>query len=377
MDRDDDEEKRIIAETLAKEAEEAKKADKIGYMARSLVQATLPHKATPGSEFVRRNGLLTLTILTPSTIGLPYGSIPRLLLSWITTEAFFTKSPVLQLGSTLSSFMAQLGLLRTGGKRGDITRFRDQTRRLFSSSIFCHYADAQQDAGAGLTIASQYHLWWDPKQPNQLPLWQSTVTLGIEFFKEIIKNPVPVDMLALKQLKRSPMALDIYFWLTHRMFYLRQDTLVPWPFLQMQFGADYALEGQGPRDFKRKFLARLKQVLLLYDTAKVVPSENGLLLKPSPPHIAKQPYKDLPGGRRAIPPQEPVFPAPLKALWTGEITLRTVTFEKAREIAPGLDIYYLEGEWKAWIEKTGRMPKDPDKAFLGFIRLKARQHGGL
>ena len=85
--------------------------------------------------------------------------------------------------------------------------------------------------------------------------------LSGEFFKEIIERPVPVDMLALKLLKRSPMALDIYFWLTYRMSYLYKDTVIPWPLLQMQFGADYAAEGQGPRDFKKKFLARLKQVL--------------------------------------------------------------------------------------------------------------------
>jgi hypothetical protein len=127
-------------------------------MARSLVQATLPHKATPGSEFVRRNGFLTLTILTPSSIGLPYGSIPRLLLSWITTEAFLTKSPVLQLGSTLSFFMSELGLLRTGGARGDITRLRNQIKRLFSSTVICHYEDSRQDVGTGFNITSQYHL---------------------------------------------------------------------------------------------------------------------------------------------------------------------------------------------------------------------------
>jgi len=372
-----DDEEKMISESLAKEAEEAKKADKIGYMARSLIQATLPHKATPGSEFVRRNGHLTLTILTPSAIGLPYGSIPRLLLSWITTEAFFTKSPVLQLGSTLSSFMAELGLLRTGGKRGDITRFRNQSKRLFSSSIFCHYADGQHDAGDALTIAAHHRLWWDPKQPDQMPLWQSTVTLGTEFFNEIIKNPVPVDMEALKYLKRSPLALDIYFWLTHRMFYLQKDTLLPWQLLQLQFGADYPHTPEGLRDFKKKFIARLKQVLLLYDKAKAFPAENGLLLKPSPPHVAKQPYRDLPGARRAIPAQEASLPTPLKTLWTGEITLSTIAYEKAREIAPRLDIYELESEWKAWLANTGKTPKDPEKAYLGFIRLKAKQHGYL
>ena len=62
-------------------------------------------------------------------------------------------------------------------------------------------------------------------------------------------------MLALKLLKRSPLALDIYFWLTYRMSYLQKDTLIPWEFLQMQFGAYYATDGRGPRDFKKKFLA--------------------------------------------------------------------------------------------------------------------------
>lgn len=367
----------IISDALAAEAEEVKKAGKVGYMARSLVQATLPHKATPGSEFIRRNGFFTLIILTPSTIGLPYGSIPRLLLSWITTEAFFTKSPVLQLGTTLSSFMNEIGLLRTGGVRGDITRLRNQAKRLFSSTVLCHYENEQQDNGAGFNIASQYQLWWDIKQPNQIPLWKSTVTLGTEFFNEIIKNPVPVDMLALKQLKRSPMALDIYFWLTLRLFYLSKDTLIPWKLLQMQFGADYAIDGQGRLDFKKKFLLRLKQVLTIYNTAKVFPAEGGLLLKPSPPHVAKQPYKDLPKARHVISPPEIVEPPSMTALWSGNFSLRTATYEEARKIAPRLDIYYLENEWTTWIAKTGKIPKDPDKAFLGFVRLKASQHPGI
>jgi hypothetical protein len=65
-------------------------------------------------------------------------------------------------------------------------------------------------------------------------------------------------MLALRLLKRSPIALDIYFWLTYRMFYLHRDTVIPWPLLQMQFGADYPQDALGLRHFKSKFLARLE-----------------------------------------------------------------------------------------------------------------------
>lgn len=374
MDREDID--KILGEALIIEAAAAKQAGVVGYMARAMVQATLPHKATQGGIFSRSNGAYKLTIMSPN--GLPYGSIPRLLLSWVTTEALYTRSPVLELGPTLSAFLAELGLARQGGKRGDITRLKKQIISLFSSSVSCNYQDDTSAQGAGFNIAKEYSLWWNPKTPDQPTLWKSIVTLGTDFFKEIISKPVPVDMQALKMLKRSPMELDIYCWLTYRMSYLQKDTVIPWPLLQMQFGADYALEGQGPRDFKRKFLLRLKKVLSVYDTAKVGGMEKGLLLKPSPPHVAKRPVAMLPGSRRRLASSGAVeFLAP--ALM-GEPTIRldTETFHKARE-AMGecrLDVYYLEGEWRDWIAKKGEMPKDPDAAFIGFCRRKAQREKG-
>ncbi len=90
-------------------------------------------------------------------------------------------------------------------------------------------------------------------------------------------------MKALQELKRSPLALDIYCWLTHRMSYLRKDTVIPWPLLQLQFGVGYAEVGQGPRDFKTNFRKQLRKVHVIYPQAKVTEVEQGLFLKPSPP----------------------------------------------------------------------------------------------
>jgi hypothetical protein len=64
------------------------------FIARQLVQATLPHK-NPGDVplWKRTNGNLTLgiqpgmNVVTGKSYGYPYGTIPRLLLFWITTEA--------------------------------------------------------------------------------------------------------------------------------------------------------------------------------------------------------------------------------------------------------------------------------------------------
>jgi plasmid replication initiation protein len=50
--------------------------------------------------------------------------------------------------------------------------------------------------------------------------------------------------------------------------------------------------------------------------------------------------------------------------------LKPVTFEKAREVAPGWDIYALESEWRDWAN-TKTPPKRPDAAFIAFCRKKA------
>ena len=49
-------------------------------------------------------------------------------------------------------------------------------------------------------------------------LFESKIELGEKFFNEIIHNPVPLDMNILGALKRSPLGLDLYMWLTYRTF---------------------------------------------------------------------------------------------------------------------------------------------------------------
>ena len=280
---------RLINESLAIEAEAAREAGALGFMARALVQATLPHRRAKGNEFTRTNGLFTLSLLSPSAIGLPYGSLPRLLLSWITTEAVRTKERELVLGDSLSGFMRELAMLPTGGRWGSITRLKDQMTRLFASSVTCTYDDGATWALESVKPVDSARLWWSPKAPDQAALWQSTITLGERFFNEIIERPVPIDMRALKALKKSPLALDIYLWLTYRLFYLRSPVSIPWTALSGQFGADYKVL----RQFRAAFLRELKKVLVVYPEANVTAVEIGeagsaLRLKPSKPHISQR-----------------------------------------------------------------------------------------
>ncbi|MEX3557155.1 MAG: replication protein RepA [Burkholderia sp.] len=127
----------LIEAHLAIEAEDAKSAGTLGFMTRALAIATLPHRRLAEDRFVRKNGDFTLTMLTAHPEGLPYGTLPRLLLTWVATEAVQKKERVLSLGDTLASYLNELGLHSTGGKRGDITRLKHAMTTLFSAIISC------------------------------------------------------------------------------------------------------------------------------------------------------------------------------------------------------------------------------------------------
>ncbi len=270
----------LISEALAIEDEAAAEAGALGFMARTLIQATLPHRKVEGSHFQRKNGDFTLTMLAPPEPGLPYGSIPRLLLAWLTTVAVRTQCREIELGNSMAAFMRELGLGRRGGPRGDITRLKDQTRRLFACTITAIHGDSNRTNIVNRTITDNATLWWDPVDPGQT---RGRVVLSERFFDDVVTDPVPVDMRALQALKQSPLALDIYCWLTHRVSYLMKPTTIPWAALAWQFGSDYTRL----RDFKAAFADELHKVLTVYSAAAAEPTSAGLIVKPSPPHIPR------------------------------------------------------------------------------------------
>ena len=191
------------------EAEDARSAGALGFMARIFVQATLPHTRPLAHEFERVNGRYSLHLVAPPSIGLPFGSYPRLVLAWLTTEAVRKKSPEIQLGPTFSDFMYRLGLTPVTGKRGTVPRLRDQLHRLFSTTIRWTYTEESHGraSGRGYVIAGEHELWWSPRDPAQQPLWRSRVVVGQEFFDEITRSAIPIDLRAVRLLKRSPLGL--------------------------------------------------------------------------------------------------------------------------------------------------------------------------
>jgi hypothetical protein len=288
----------LIRQALYLDQEDAYAAGEVGFLARALVQATLPHSDPKANEFVRRNGHFTLSILAPTDVGLPFGRYPRLVLAYLTTEAVRRKSPDIELGSHFSHFCAALGIPPTTGPRGSLPMLREQLQRLFASTFQCIFHDESQGrhAGDGFLIAEKRELWWDPRPGKGEAAWGSHVLLSDRFFREATEAPVPLDLRVLRAL-RSPFEIDIYVWLTWRFFRLRRPVTIPWASLALQFGSRYS----NPRHFKKRFLGYLRGVIDYYPEVRLESSAAGLSLRPSPTHVAPRPLASIAAGRKRPP----------------------------------------------------------------------------
>ncbi len=272
-------------------AEIAARPDKTenAFTAPQLIQCTLPH-SNPGdvSVWVRRNGNYSLGLQsgidhkTKKPVGLPYGPLPRLLLLWIVTEAIRTKDRQLKLGETLTDFLQEIGLEQSTGRgpRGDATRLKEQMLRLFRCHISFEYSEQSgRQSWLDMQVAPKGNFWWDYKNPDQPALFESNIVLGEEFYNAIINSPVPIDLRAVLPLKKSPLAIDVYMWLTHRIYSMKKaskkEAVIPLALLKEQFGSEY----NRLRDFKAAFSEALEKVKEVFPALDYSMEKSALVLR--------------------------------------------------------------------------------------------------
>jgi hypothetical protein len=266
-----------------------------------LIQCSFPH-ADPklASSFTRRNGWLELTLSTSrADYGLPYGVPARLLTIYCTSEAVRTNSPEIYLGDSVHDFLRRLDVPITRGARGSLSVYANQLLRLIYStlSIDENIRDGAGRSGLHMRQAmfiEEAKLWWDAPQSakSRKGLGRqfgrsigngSSLMLSSVLFHSILERSAPLATSAIKQLRKSPMDLDVYAWLVHRLFHLSRPSMVSWEQLSNQFGHNY----REPRTFRRFFLDSLKRVSAVYPEAKLNVGASGVLLLPSRPHLAR------------------------------------------------------------------------------------------
>ena len=244
-------------------------------------QAPLPRLRPSASVVRRRAGDLEIELSAPAAVGLPFGFLARWLLVWLHTAVIRQRSSWVSLGRSVGELIDSLGLVATGGPRGSRRRVREQLTRLASTSVRLSVAT---EPSVHYPLFLQAALWRDsPTDPGERRLAGGWLVLSPEHTAEVLHHAVPLDADALRALRPSSLAFDLYAWLSWRLSFLEQPALVPWSELWTALGADF----RRPRDFERRVLRRLEDVRQVYPAAQVWPLPAGLLLLPSPPQVPR------------------------------------------------------------------------------------------
>lgn len=262
-------------------AEQTKEeAGMLGFMSRLLIMVNLPYR-DPGKDrrtWWRKNGNVSIDINSGSKdgilIGLPYGSYPRLILAFLVTQAVKTQSPMLYLGKSFADFLKLIGIEKGGNTRKQLQK---QLNRTLSASFAWSYTTDKQWSRENIQISHKSQLWWDEKQPEQQALWESYIKLNTDFFNEIIRNAVPLDLRVLSILKNSPLGLDLYMFIAWRVFKMDKSVFISWKSLQEQLGGQY----ENIHDFSRDCRRHIKKIQAIRPDLNVTSVKGRLCLKPS------------------------------------------------------------------------------------------------
>jgi hypothetical protein len=260
---------------------------RLGITHAGFAMTSLPHKRIEEALWKREGHRTTLLVESGRSragdlIGVPYGSIARLILLYLQTEAVRTSSPEVELGRSMKSWMSRMNLT-SGGKTYQLVT--EQARRISACRLtfftergggaeMRHNGAFVQDA---ITFASVID---DSDQPS---LWQDRVRLDPSFWQSLRDHPVPVREEAIQAIGTRSLAIDVYIWLAYRLHSLTKSTPISWPAVHAQFGAGFRLV----RQIKPTFTEALNLALAVYPEACVDIEKKGLVLHPSPPAVPK------------------------------------------------------------------------------------------
>ena len=149
--------------------------------------------------------------------------------------------------------------------------FKEQLRRLCGATYHIYEKNQHSESDSTLLVAEKWMRSEDGVH----------VTLSPGFFMMTGDSIVPLESDGSSTSSADLRSLlDLYAWLSYRLFKLKKETTIGWLDLERQFGSHY----KRPRAFRSKFQMSLEKVLKHTPPAPVVEvREKGLHLSPGPP----------------------------------------------------------------------------------------------
>lgn len=311
----------VRAAALAREAGQPDLFDRISTIAAEPPAPSFLHSALcamslpvrrPVDEFapiLRQDGQYTLAI-TPrpvlarvhgqqlmQSLGVPFGSLPRLILIHIMTEAVRTRSRHVVLGETFTAWMRRMGFKTISyGPRGSATLIKQQLDRLLACEWMIRWdndtASGESEFGVKEIKLTNEYVGVDRKGGNFIR--EIRMTEG--FFEHLREHAVPLNEHAICHLRDSATGLDLYTWLAYRLprIHPKRPATISWPQLAVHFGND----GHNIRKFRQTVRdAWQRHVSGVYPEARADFDGTIIRLYASPAPLEQRPIRLISGRR--------------------------------------------------------------------------------
>lgn len=270
----------------------AEEVSRLGITHAGFAMTSLPHKRIEEPLWRRQGHRTTLLVEAGRTgqggwIGVPYGSIARLILLYLQTEAIRTNDPEVELGRSMHAWLSRMGI-PAGGKNYKLVA--EQARRISACRLtfLTEMPGAAELRQNGAFVQNAITLTATANE-RQRALWQDSVRLDDGFWRSLREHPVPVREEAVRAIGTRSLALDVYIWLAYRLHALSRATPITWIALHAQFGAGF----KAVRQLKPTFREALGLALAVYPEARVDLEADGVVLHPSSPAVPRSEAKRI------------------------------------------------------------------------------------
>jgi len=259
---------------------------RVGIMHAGFAVTALPHREIDATKWVREGGSVKLLVESGSDrdlrpVGVPFGSIARMILLYLQTEAVKTKSRDIELGRSMNQWLSSMGI-DNGGKTYKLVR--EQSKRLSMCRLTFYRSIGDSTHITNGSFVRDAIIPSSSTDSGQMSLWREAVRLDEGFYQSLIEHPMPVREAAIREISGRSMAIDVYVWLAYRLHHLPAATPVSWGALYKQFGAGF----NHAYHFKPRFRETLALALAAYPEARVSLDEAGVTLYPSPPAVPER-----------------------------------------------------------------------------------------
>lgn len=264
----------------------------LAFLHSALCSMSLPidEPADPTASIIRNDGRYALAISPKPvlqivngqpemrSLGVPYGSYPRVALIWILSQAVRYNTRDVYLGKNFTEWCRKLGYTNLSyGPRGTATRIKEQVDRLLACEWQIRW-DGDQDGDAAFAV-KEVKLSNEYSGSMKAGEFTREIRLSEIFYSHLKDHAVPLNEVAISQLKGQSVALDLYCYLAYRLPRVRgASQLITWEQLYKHLGSNCQ-----PKVFKQTVRKALNVVTAVYPNANVDMSNPGVVkLYPSP-----------------------------------------------------------------------------------------------